>query len=71
MSRRAVVSVVAVVLFAGIGVGLALFQPWRLVTTRTANDTHLVPALLGGLRRSSTGTIVKLGRNASTGLGQI
>jgi hypothetical protein len=43
MSRRAVVGVVAVVLVAGLGVGLALFQPWRLVTTRTADETLLVP----------------------------
>jgi hypothetical protein len=42
MSRRAVVSVVAVVLVVGIGVGLALFQPWRLVTTRTTNESLLV-----------------------------
>lgn len=44
MSRRAVVSAVAVVLVVGIGVALALFQPWRLVTTRTANEELLVPA---------------------------
>jgi hypothetical protein len=43
MSRRAVVSAIAVVLVLGVGVGLALFQPWRLVTTRTANESLLVP----------------------------
>jgi len=43
MSRRAVVSAIAVVLVVGVGVGLALFQPWRLVTTRTANEALLVP----------------------------
>jgi len=44
MSRRAVVGAVAVVLVVGIGVALALFQPWRLVTTRTADEVLLVPA---------------------------
>lgn len=44
MSRRAVVSAVAVVVVVGIGVALALFQPWRLVTTRTASEELLVPA---------------------------
>jgi electron transfer DM13 len=43
MSRRAAVSAVAVVLVVGIGVALALFQPWRLVTTRTADEALLVP----------------------------
>ncbi len=43
MSRKKVVGAVAVVLVVGIGVGLALFQPWRLVTTRTANEALLVP----------------------------
>ncbi|MCS7478225.1 DM13 domain-containing protein [Umezawaea endophytica] len=43
MSRRAVVSTIAVVLVVVAGVGLALFQPWRLVTTRTANEALLVP----------------------------
>ncbi|MEO6083188.1 MAG: DM13 domain-containing protein [Umezawaea sp.] len=44
MSRRAAVSAVAVVLVVGIGVALALFQPWRLVTTRTADEALLVPS---------------------------
>ncbi|HEX6343879.1 DM13 domain-containing protein [Umezawaea sp.] len=43
MSRRVVVSAVAVVLVVGVGVGLALFQPWRLITTRTADEALLVP----------------------------
>jgi hypothetical protein len=43
MSRRAVVGAVAVVLAVGIGVALGLFQPWRLVTTRTADEALLVP----------------------------
>ncbi|MET1074672.1 MAG: DM13 domain-containing protein [Umezawaea sp.] len=43
MSRRVFAGVVAVVLVVGIGVGLALFQPWRLVTTRTADEALLVP----------------------------
>jgi hypothetical protein len=42
MSRRAVLSVVAVVLVVGAGVALGLFQPWRLVTTRTADEALLV-----------------------------
>lgn len=39
MVKRLVVLAVLVVF----GVGLYLFQPWRLVTTRTANDALLVP----------------------------
>ncbi|PRY42375.1 DM13 domain-containing protein [Umezawaea tangerina] len=48
MSRRVLVGVVAVVLVVGIGVGLALFQPWRLVTTRTADEALLVPTSSAG-----------------------
>lgn len=47
MSRRVVMSAVAVVLVVGVGVGLALFQPWRLVTTRTANEALLVSTSTG------------------------
>ncbi|MFD9734669.1 DM13 domain-containing protein [Umezawaea sp. NPDC059074] len=48
MSRRVVRIAVAVVLVVGVGVALALFQPWRLVTTRTANEALLVPVASSG-----------------------
>jgi hypothetical protein len=43
MSKRVVAIVVAGVLVVVLGVGLALFQPWRLVTDRTADDALLLP----------------------------
>ncbi|MFJ6672693.1 DM13 domain-containing protein [Actinosynnema sp. NPDC091369] len=44
MSKRAVVIGVAGVLVVALVVGLYLFQPWRLVTDRTADEALLVPA---------------------------
>ncbi|MFE9749179.1 DM13 domain-containing protein [Saccharothrix saharensis] len=43
MSKRVVVIGVAGVLVVALVVGLALFQPWRLVTDRTADEALLVP----------------------------
>lgn len=43
MSRRGIVVSVSTVLVALLAVGLYLFQPWRLATTRTVDDTLLVP----------------------------
>jgi electron transfer DM13 len=60
MSRRVVLSAVAVVLVVGVGVALALFQPWRLVTTRTADEALLVPVASSGapMTTSSPVTVV-------------
>ncbi|MER5260898.1 DM13 domain-containing protein [Actinosynnema sp. NPDC002837] len=44
MSKRVVVIGVAGVLAVALVVGLALFQPWRLVTDRTADEALLLPA---------------------------
>ncbi|MCE6993905.1 DM13 domain-containing protein [Saccharothrix sp. S26] len=44
MSKRVVVIGVAGVLVVALVVGLYLFQPWRLVTDRTADEALLVPA---------------------------
>jgi hypothetical protein len=44
MSKRVVVIGVAGVLVVALVVGLALFQPWRLVTDRTADEALLLPA---------------------------
>lgn len=43
MSKRVVVVGVAGVLVVALAVGLYLFQPWRLVTNRTADEALLVP----------------------------
>lgn len=43
MSKRVVVVGVAGVLVVALAVGLYLFQPWRLVTDRTADEALLVP----------------------------
>ncbi|MDQ2588195.1 DM13 domain-containing protein [Saccharothrix yanglingensis] len=43
MSKRVVVTVVAGVVVVGLVVGVALFQPWRLWTDRTADEALLVP----------------------------
>ncbi|TQM83686.1 electron transfer DM13 [Saccharothrix saharensis] len=43
MSKRVVVVGVAGVLVVALVVGLYLFQPWRLVTDRTADEALLVP----------------------------
>lgn len=43
MSKRVVAIVVAGVLVVVVVVGLALFQPWRLVTDRTADEALLLP----------------------------
>ncbi|GAB2986870.1 DM13 domain-containing protein [Saccharothrix stipae] len=43
MSKRVVVIGVAGVLVVALAVGLYLFQPWRLVTDRTADEALLVP----------------------------
>ncbi|WP_367136965.1 DM13 domain-containing protein [Saccharothrix sp. HUAS TT1] len=42
MSKRVVVVGVAAVLVVALAVGLYLFQPWRLVTDRTADEALLV-----------------------------
>jgi hypothetical protein len=43
MSKRVVVVGVAGVLVVALAVGLYLFQPWRLITDRTADEALLVP----------------------------
>lgn len=43
MSLRPFLLPVAVVLVIALGVGLYLFQPWRLVTNRTTSEQLLVP----------------------------
>jgi Electron transfer DM13 len=43
MSKRVVVIGISVVLVAALGVGLYLFEPWRLITNRTADEALLVP----------------------------
>lgn len=44
MSQRRFLIPVAVVLVVALGVGLYLFQPWRLFTVRETRDALLVPA---------------------------
>ncbi|ROP41001.1 DM13 domain-containing protein [Saccharothrix texasensis] len=44
MSKRVVVIGVAGVLVVALVVGLYLFQPWRLLTDRTADEALLLPA---------------------------
>lgn len=43
MSKRGVLIGVSAVLVVALAVGLYLFQPWRLVTDRTADEALLVP----------------------------
>ncbi|XVV01954.1 DM13 domain-containing protein [Actinosynnema sp. CA-248983] len=43
MSKRVVLIGVSAVLVVALAVGLYLFQPWRLVTNRTADEALLVP----------------------------
>ncbi|GAA0229533.1 DM13 domain-containing protein [Saccharothrix mutabilis subsp. mutabilis] len=43
MSKRSVLIGVSAVLMVALAVGLYLFQPWRLVTDRTADEALLVP----------------------------
>ncbi|MEU4743875.1 DM13 domain-containing protein [Actinosynnema sp. NPDC023658] len=43
MSKRVVVVSVVGVLVVALAVGLYLFEPWRLVTSRTADEALLVP----------------------------
>ncbi|MFD1150942.1 DM13 domain-containing protein [Saccharothrix hoggarensis] len=49
MSKRVVVVGVASVLVVALAIGLWLFQPWRLVTDRTADEALLVPVSTGPL----------------------
>src|SRR5688500_5628052 len=44
MSHRRFLIPVAVVLVVALGVGLYLFQPWRLLTVRETHEALLVPA---------------------------
>ncbi|MGZ3143256.1 DM13 domain-containing protein [Lentzea chajnantorensis] len=44
MRHRRFLIPVALVLVVALGVGLYLFQPWRLLTTRETNEALLVPA---------------------------
>ncbi|SEQ49269.1 Electron transfer DM13 [Lentzea xinjiangensis] len=44
MPNRRFLIPVAVVLVVALGVGLYLFQPWRLITVRETNEALLVPA---------------------------
>ncbi|PWK88798.1 electron transfer DM13 [Lentzea atacamensis] len=44
MPQRRFLIPVAVVLVVALGVGLYLFQPWRLLTVRETHDALLVPA---------------------------
>src|SRR5688500_5177057 len=44
MPRRRFLIPVAVVLVVALGVGLYLFQPWRLLTVRETHEALLVPA---------------------------
>ena len=39
MTRRVVAASIASFLFIGVGIGLYLFQPWRLVTNTTVNES--------------------------------
>jgi hypothetical protein len=44
MPQRRILIPVAVVLVVALGVGLYLFQPWRLLTVRETHEALLVPA---------------------------
>ncbi|CAL9373837.1 hypothetical protein SUDANB95_00914 [Actinosynnema sp. ALI-1.44] len=53
MSKRGVLIGVSAVLVVALAVGLYLFQPWRLVTDRTADEALLVPV---STSETATGT---------------
>ncbi|NUT49247.1 MAG: DM13 domain-containing protein [Saccharothrix sp.] len=65
MSKRVVVIVVAGVLVAALAVGLALFQPWRLVTDRTADEALLVPAVTSVTASTSVTTVTTVATTTS------
>src|SRR5690349_6367319 len=54
MRHRRFLIPVAVVLVAALGVGLYLFQPWRLLTVRETHDALLVPQSTGQSTSQST-----------------
>jgi hypothetical protein len=54
MRHRRFLIPVAVVLVVALGVGLYLFQPWRLVTVRETHDALLVPQSTGQSTSRST-----------------
>lgn len=55
MRHRRFLIPVAVVLVVALGVGLYLFQPWRLLTVRETHDALLVPQPAGQSTGQSTG----------------
>lgn len=55
MSRRRFLIPVSVFLVVALGVGLYLFQPWRLVTVRETNEALLVPPSTSVTTVESTG----------------
>ncbi|ONI89509.1 hypothetical protein ALI22I_16010 [Saccharothrix sp. ALI-22-I] len=63
MSKRVVVIGVAGVLVVALVVGLYLFQPWRLVTDRTADEALLVPA---GTTTSAAATTTTVAATTTT-----
>ncbi|MEJ2859084.1 MULTISPECIES: DM13 domain-containing protein [unclassified Saccharothrix] len=54
MSKRVVLIGVSAVLVVALAVGLYLFQPWRLVTNRTADEALLVPVSTSETTPAST-----------------
>ncbi|WP_309114526.1 DM13 domain-containing protein [Saccharothrix sp.] len=56
MSKRVVLIGVSAVLVVALAVGLYLFQPWRLVTDRTADEALLVPVSTSETAPATTGS---------------
>jgi hypothetical protein len=56
MSKRVVVVGVAGVLVVALAVGLYLFQPWRLITDRTADEALLVPVTTTSATTATAGS---------------
>jgi hypothetical protein len=66
MSKRVVVVGVAGVLVVALVVGLYLFQPWRLVTDRTADEALLVPTATTMAAATTTAVTTMAGTATTT-----
>ncbi|MGW4209996.1 DM13 domain-containing protein [Lentzea sp. NPDC004789] len=58
MPQRRILVPVAVVLVVALGVGLYLFQPWRLLTVRETHEALLVPTSTSTSATTSTSSAV-------------
>jgi hypothetical protein len=64
MAQRRFLIPVAVVLVVALGVGLYLFQPWRLLTVRETHEALLVPAATTSATSPVTSSVTSSGATA-------